>query len=134
MNVRYTTVILTVALAAGTGAAVASVVQTSRVLEATGLHIRGADGKMYARLESWVSQVEADGDGQSLDTQGAHLVFYDEGGRTRLTLGMTSRGAHVSFFDALGAERIKLHLDDVDGPTLKLSDETGRALFETGPQ
>jgi len=89
---------------------------------------------MYARLESWVSQVEADGDGQSFDTQGAHLVFYDEGGRTRLTLGMTSRGAHVSFFDALGAERIKLHLDDVDGPTLTLSDDTGRALFEAGPQ
>ena len=46
MNSRYTIVMLTAVLAAAIGAAVASAVQTTRVLEATGLHIRGTDGKM----------------------------------------------------------------------------------------
>jgi hypothetical protein len=134
MNNRYTIVILTIVLAAGTGAAVASALQASRVLDATGLHIRGTDGKLYARLESWVGQVQADGDGQPADTHGAHLVFYDEDGKVRLTLGTQDRGAYVSFFDAAGAEQIRLRLDDATGPSLRLSDGSSRTLIEPGPQ
>ena len=132
MNSRYNTVILTVVLAAGTGAAVASAVQASRVLNATGLHIQGVDGKMYARLESWVSSVQdADGE-QSTDTHGAHLVFYDADGNTRLRLGTTSRGPSVSFFNSSGDEQIRIRLDDEGGPTLTLSNDSGRTLFEAG--
>ena len=134
MNSRYTIVMLTAVLAAAIGAAVASAVQTTRVLEATGLHIQGTDGKMYARLESWESQIEeADGDDQPATTsRGAHLVFYDEDGKNRLSLGTSGRGASISFFDATGVEQIRLRLTDLGGPTLTLSDETGRTLFETG--
>ena len=134
MHVRYTTVILTIVLAAGTGAAVASAVQASRVLDATGLHIRGTDGKLYARLESWESDIQADGDGQFSEAHGAHLVFYDEDGNTRLILGTSERGASVSFFDATGSEQIRLRLDDMGGPSLTLSDDAGLTLFETDPQ
>ena len=133
MHVRYTTVILTIVLAAGTGAAVASAVQASRVLDATGLHIRGTDGKLYARLESWESDIQADGDGQSSEAHGAHLVFYNEDGKPRLTLGASARGARVSFLDATGAERIRLRFDELSGPSLTLSDDIGRTLFEVGP-
>ena len=134
MNNSHTIVILTIVLAAGTGAAVASAVQASRVLDATGLHIRGTDGKLYARLESWESDIQADGDGQSSEAHGAHLVFYDEDGNTRLMLGMSERGAHISFFNASGAEQIRLRLDDMGGPSLTLSDDAGLTLFETDPQ
>jgi len=133
MNNRYTIVILVVVLAAGTGAAVSSAMQASRVLDATGLHIRGTDGKLYALLESWVGQ-QADGNGQPADTHGAHLVFYDKDGKARLTLGTDEQGAHVSFFDAAGAEQIRLRLDDATGPSLTLSDGTSRTLIEPGPQ
>ena len=132
MHVRLIAVILIVVLAAVTGVTVASAVQANRVLDATGLHIRGADGKLYARLESWESDIQADGDGQSSEAHGAHLAFYDEDGNTRLTLGTSERGATVSFFDATGAEQIRLRLDDVGGPTLTLSDDTGQTLFEAG--
>lgn len=134
MNSRYTIVMLTAVLAAATGAAVASAVQTTRVLEATGLHIRGTDGKMYARLESWESRIqEADGDDQPVTTsRGAHLVFYDEEEHARLTLGTSGRGASISFFDTTGVEQVRLHLTNLGGPNLTLSDDTGRTLFEAG--
>ena len=134
MNNSHTIVILTIVLAAGTGAAVASAVQASRVLDATGLHIRGTDGKLYARLESWVGQVPADENGQVADSHGAHLVFYDEDGKVRLTLGTHERGAYVSFFDSTGAEQIRLRLDDATGPSLRLSDGPSQTLIEPGPQ
>jgi hypothetical protein len=134
MHVRLIAVILIVVLAAVTGAAVASAVQASRVLNATGLHIQGVDGKLYARLESWESDMQADGDGQSSEAHGAHLAFYDEDGNTRLMLGTSARGAHISFFNASGAEQIRLRLDDMGGPSLTLSDDAGLTLFETDPQ
>ena len=133
MNSRYTIVILTVVLAAAIGAAVASAVQASNVLNATGLHIRGVDGKLYARLESWESDMQADGDGQFSEAHGAHLAFYDEDGNTRLILGTSERGALVSFLDATGAVRIRLRFDELSGPSLTLSDDAGRTLFEAGP-
>ena len=132
MRIHATAVILAVILSAVTGAVVASVVQANHILTANGLHIRGEDGKLYARLESWTEEGQASGDGQSTETHGAHLVFYDADGNTRLRLGTTSRGPSVSFFNSSGDEQIRIRLDDEGGPTLTLSNDSGRTLFEAG--
>lgn len=135
MTSRYTIVILTgVILAAATGAVVTSALQASRVLDATGLHIYGVDGKLYARLESWESTLQEDEGEQSTNNSGAHLVFYDGNGNSRLRLGTSEQGANVSFFDTSGTEQLSIRLHDVGGPNLRLSDPTGRTLFEANPQ
>jgi hypothetical protein len=134
MRIHATAVILAVILSAVTGAVVASVVQANHILTANGLHIRGEDGKLYARLESWTEEGQASGDGQSTETHGAHLVFYDAEGNTRLQFGTSARGASISFFDHTGTQQIRLHLYERDDPTLIFSDKTGRTLFEAGSQ
>jgi len=134
MRLHATAVILAVVLSAVTGAVVASVVQANHILTANGLHIRGEDGRLYARLESWTEEGQASGDGQSTETSGANLVFYDADGKTRLQLGTSARGASISFFDQNGSQQIRLHLYEGGDPTLTFSDKNGRTLFEAGSQ
>lgn len=134
MRIHATTVILVIVLSAVTGAVVSSAIQATQILTANGLHIRGEDGKLYARLESWTEEGQASGDGQSTETHGAHLVFYDAEGNTRLQFGTSARGASISFFDHTGTQQIRLHLYEGDDPTLILSDKTGRTLYEAGSQ
>jgi len=134
MRIHATTVILVIVLSAVTGAVVSSAIQATQILTANGLHIRGEDGKLYARLESWTEEGQASGDGQSTETQGAHLVFYDAAGNTRLQFGTSARGASISFFNHTGTQQIRLHLNEGDDPTLIFSDKTGRTLFEAGSQ
>ena len=134
MRIHATTVILVIVLSAVTGAVVSSAIQATQILTANGLHIRGEAGKLYARLESWTEEGQASGDGQSTETHGAHLVFYDAAGNTRLQFGTSARGASISFFDHTGTQQIKLHLNEGDDPTLIFSDKTGRTLYEEGSQ
>jgi hypothetical protein len=134
MRIHATTVILVIVLSAVTGAVVSSAIQATQTLTANGLHIRGEDGKLYARLESWTEERQDGGDDQSAETHGAHLVFYDADGNTRLQFGASARGASISFFDQTGAQQIMLHLYEGDDPTLTFSDKTGRTLFEAGSQ
>ena len=134
MRIHATTVIIVIVLSALTGAVVASVVQANQILTANGLHIRGEDGKLYARLESWTEEGQATGDGQSAESHGAHLVFYDADGNTRLQFGTSARGASISFFDQNGTQQIRLRLYEGDDPTLTFPDKTGRTLFEAGSQ
>ena len=134
MRLHATAVILAVVLSAITGAVVASAIQANHILTANGLHIRGEDGKLYARFESWTKKTQASGDGQATETYGAYLVFYDADGNTRLQLGTSAQGASISFFDHTGTQQIRLHLYEGDNPTLTFSDKTGRTLFEAGSQ
>ena len=134
MRIHATTVILVIVLSAVTGAVVSSAIQATQILTANGLHIRGEDGNLYARLESWTEEGQASGGGQSTETHGAHLVFYDAEGNTRLQFGTSARGASISFFDHTGTQQIRLHLSEGDDPTLTFTDKTGRTLFEAGSQ
>jgi hypothetical protein len=132
MRIHGTTVILVIVLSAVTGAVVSSAIQATQILNANGLHIRGEDGKLYARLESWTEERQASGDAQSDKSHGANLVFYDAEGNTRLQFGASAQGGSISFFDHTGTQQIQLHLDESNGTKLIFTDHSGRALFEVG--